>query len=257
MEIIKSKSNKKLSFIRELMEKPKERKRRGVFIVEGIKMVKEALELGLVEELYLSQSFYNKIEHEDFLIKTGFSLFSDELFSRISETVSPQGIMGLVKMPQYELSSVLHEDELKLLVLEGISDPGNLGTMIRTAEGAGITAVIISSDSVDLFNPKVVRSTMGSIFRLPFILTKNLTYTIKELKQMGLHFYAAHLKAEQSFQTVSYEKKSAVLIGNEARGLTDEITALCDSYIKIPMKGKVESLNASIAAALIMYEMTK
>lgn len=271
MEIITAKTNKRVAFIRSLLEKSKERKKHNSFVIEGIKMVNEALSLGLLDEVFLSESLAKSLDTNEFtgslkeeisilkhFISSGnkATVLSDALFQYVSETVTPQGALAIVKMPRYEIEEVLKQkDRIRLLVLENLGDPGNLGTIMRTAEAAGITAVIMSSETVNLFNPKVVRATMGSIFRLPFIITKDLEGTILNLKKSGIHFYAAHLKGEKDYKETSYHEKAGLLIGNEAKGLSDKIAELSDTYIKIPMKGKVESLNAAIAAAIIMYEM--
>ena len=126
--------------------------------------------------------------------------------------------------------------------------------MVRTGEGAGITGVIVNQTTVDLFNPKTIRSTMGSIYRVPFFVTKDLAGTISLLKEQQVNVYAAHLKGTLSYDEPDYKKKTAFLIGNEGNGLSDEIADLADTYIKIPMQGQVESLNAAISASLLMYE---
>ena len=165
-------------------------------------------------------------------------------------------------MPEYRLlekdflnQAYNKNGKIKLLILEDTADPGNLGTIMRTAEAAGVTGVIMSKGTVDIFNPKVVRSTMGSIFRLPFAYVEDLKEVIKELKKSGISFYATHLKGEKSYKAIKYSDRSAILIGNEARGLSDEVADLADIYVIIPMQGKVESLNAAVAAALMMYEV--
>ena len=145
--------------------------------------------------------------------------------------------------------------KIKLLILEDTADPGNLGTIMRTAEAAGVTGAIMGKGTVDIFNPKVVRSTMGSIFRLPFAYVDDLKSVILGLKRDGISFYATHLKGKESYRDISYSNKAGILIGNEARGLSDEIANLADTYVIIPMQGKVESLNAAVAAALMMYEV--
>ena len=180
----------------------------------------------------------------------------------MSETITPQGVLAVVGMPCYRLLDEDYLDKIysktgkiKLLILEDTSDPGNLGTIMRTAEAAGVTGVIMTKGTVDIFNPKVVRSTMGSIFRLPFAYVEDLKEVIKELKKEGISFYATHLKGEKSYKAIKYSDRSAILIGNEARGLSDEVADLADTYVLIPMQGRVESLNAAVAAALMMYEV--
>jgi TrmH family RNA methyltransferase len=141
--------------------------------------------------------------------------------------------------------------------LEDIRDPGNLGTMIRTAEGAGITGIIVSNATVDLYNPKVIRSTMGSIYRVPFYQAEDFYEILTEIKKHGVTIYAAHLSGIPYDTEGSFRKSCAFLIGNEANGLSQKASALADTLIKIPMAGKVESLNAAVAAAILMYETAR
>lgn len=279
MEIISSKDNKKIKYLRSLLEKGSARKKNRQFIVEGIKLVDEALVYGKVCEIIISESLYKEIIL-DGLIKNALladngknliayvnegnstTVVSDAVFKTVSETINPQGVVAVVTMPEYE---ILNEEflaqtynktgKIKLLILEDTADPGNLGTIMRTAEAAGVTGVIMGRGTVDIFNPKAVRSTMGSIFRLPFIYVEDVRETIRELKKYGISFYAAHLKGKQSYKDVKYSDKAGILIGNEARGLSPETAELADIYIIIPMQGKVESLNAAVAAALMMYEI--
>lgn len=279
MEIISSKDNKKIKYIRSLLEKGNIRKKNRQFVVEGIKLVDEALEYGKVLEIVLAESLYKEIisgdlsknvllaEHgkniTNYVKKTNSTtVVSDAVFKTVSETISPQGIAAIVEMPEYGLlekdffnQAYNKNGKIKLLILEDTADPGNLGTIMRTAEAAGVTGVIMSKGTVDISNPKVVRSTMGSIFRLPFAYVEDLKETIKELKTQGISFYATHLKGEKSYKAIKYSDRSAILIGNEARGLSDEVADLADTYVLIPMQGKVESLNAAVAAALMMYEV--
>lgn len=271
MEMIKSKDNKKLKNLRLLIEKASERRKQALFITEGLKMVNEAMSLGLAKHIFVSEAFLFSLENNKFtgslkkeaerfkdfhLENENMNTVSETIFKSFSETVSPQGILAITEMPSYDKKSIIDKkEEIKLIVVEDISDPGNLGTIVRTAEAAGMSALIMSKQTVDIFNPKVVRSTMGSIFRLPFFYEEDLSKTIVELKEEGISFYAAHLKGKKSYKEIDYSKKSAVIIGNEARGISEEIASLCDTYVKIPMHGQVESLNAAIAAALMMYEL--
>ena len=279
MEIISSKDNKKIKYIRGLMEKGSIRKKNRQFVVEGIKLVDEALKYGDVSEIVITESLYAEIVSGDLsdnalLAENGKNVIKyvensrstivvlDAVFNSVSETITPQGVLAVVGMPCYRLLDEDYLDKIysktgkiKLLILEDTSDPGNLGTIMRTAEAAGVTGVIMSKGTVDIFNPKVVRSTMGSIFRLPFAYVEDLKEVIKELKIQGISFYATHLKGEKSYKAIKYSDRSAILIGNEARGLSDEVADLADIYVIIPMQGKVESLNAAVAAALMMYEV--
>ena len=132
-----------------------------------------------------------------------------------------------------------------------------MGTIIRTAEGAGVKLVIMDSKCVDIYNPKVVRSTMGSIFRVPFIIADNLKEVIEIMKKKGIEAYAAHLNGDEYYEESTFSNSSIIMIGNEAKGLSDEISGMADKLIKIPMDGELESLNASVAAAILMYEARK
>jgi TrmH family RNA methyltransferase len=139
-------------------------------------------------------------------------------------------------------------------VLEDIQDPGNLGTMFRTGEGAGISGIIMTKNTVDLFSPKTVRATMGSIYRMPFFITEDLPQTLAELRMAGVHTFAAHLAAKQYYDQMDFTGACAFLVGNEGNGLKKETADLADTYLKIPMEGRLESLNAAVAASILMYE---
>ena len=140
------------------------------------------------------------------------------------------------------------------MILESIQDPGNLGTIIRTGEGAGISGVIVNKETVDLYNPKTIRGTMGSIYRIPVIVAQDLVSVVKELQQRGVEVFAAHLKGTKDMYDMDFRGGCAFLIGNEGNGLSDELSDVADTYLRIPMEGEVESLNAGIAASLLMYE---
>ncbi len=263
--MVTSSSNPQMKRIVQLNKKAKTRYEQRVFVAEGIKMCQEAPK-GQIETLYVSESFLAEPKNQGFLEDYSYEVVSDKVFSAVSDTKTPQGILCLVKMPQYSLEKLLGDFNVSkngdqpmekcphLLILEGIQDPGNLGTMMRTAEGAGVTGIVMSKTTVDIFNPKVVRSTMGSLFRVPFYLAEDLAGTINFLKKQGIIMYAAHLKGKLSYDQPDYRGACGFLIGNEGNGLTPETAALADQYIRIPMEGRVESLNASIAAALLMYE---
>lgn len=254
--MITSSSNQQMKNITALMKKAKTRKEQGLFVVEGRKMYEE-VPAEWLEKIYVSESFLQEKDAESLLAGREYEVVADAVFKSVSDTQTPQGIMCLVHMPRYELSELMRGKDTHLLIVESIQDPGNLGTMLRTGEGAGITGLIMNQTTVDLFNPKTIRSTMGSIYRVPFFVTDDLPRTIEDIKQEGVKVYAAHLKGKMQYDEPCYCEETAFLIGNEGNGLSDEIADRADTYIRIPMEGQVESLNAAISAALLMYETNR
>lgn len=257
MKMITSSANGKVKQIIQWQKKAKERRSAGVFLTEGFKMYEEAPEDD-VKEVYLACGARDKAlarpEIKEKLARTGYEEVSDDIFEKMSDTQTPQGILCVVRRPEYKLEQLLEGPSPLLMILENIQDPGNLGTIVRTGEGAGITGVIMNEGAVDIFNPKTVRATMGSIFRVPFIYVESLPETMARLRQKGIHTYAAHLEGERYYDGFSFCGGTAFLIGNEGSGLTRETAESAEEYIKIPMEGRVESLNAAIAASLLMYE---
>lgn len=254
--MITSSSNQQMKNVAMLMKKAKARKEQGLFVVEGKKMFTEVPKEWL-SGVYVSESFLSQEDAAELLEGADYEVVSDAVFKSISDTQTPQGILCLVKLPQYELSELLEGERTHLLVLESIQDPGNLGTMLRTGEGAGITGVIMNQTTVDLFNPKTIRSTMGSIYRVPYYISPDLEETVETLKKQGVKVYAAHLRGKMQYDEPDYTEASAFLIGNEGNGLSDAIADTADAYIRIPMEGQVESLNAAISATLLMYEANR
>lgn len=254
--MITSSSNPRMKHIIQLNKKAKTRYEERVFVVEGIKMCMETPKERM-EAMYVSESFLIEEKNRKLIEDYVYETVSDNVFSHISDTKTPQGILCLVKMPEYTLEDLLGEGNPHLLILENIQDPGNLGTMMRTGEGAGITGMIMNKNTVDIFHPKTIRSTMGSLFRVPFYITDDLEGTIRVLRAKGVRMYAAHLDGKVSYDKPDYTLPCGFLIGNEGNGLSRETAELADTYIRIPMEGKVESLNASVASALLMYEVNR
>ena len=250
--MITSTSNQQVKNLLQLRKKSKVRREQGVFVVEGVKMFREAPADWIVKT-YVSQEFLKK-EEASILKGREYEIVENRIFKTMSDTMTPQGILAVVRQPVSTLKKLLGEQNPFFMVLENIQDPGNLGTILRTAEGAGVTGILMSRDTVDIFNPKTIRSTMGSVYRVPFLYLENICGTVRELKSKGIHTYAAHLKGTGSYDEQDYTKGTAFLIGNEGNGLTDELANLSDTYIRIPMYGKVESLNAAVASAVLMYE---
>ncbi len=219
-------------------------------------MFREAPE-DLIDRIYVSESFLKTEAHRKELEGHTFEVLSDPVFLRVSDTKTPQGILCLMKMPDYSLESFLKEPGGLWLILENIQDPGNLGTMFRTGEGAGIRGIIMDEHTADIYNPKTIRSTMGAVYRVPFFVTGDLAETIRHLKDHQIRVYAAHLEGSVFYDEPDYRRGTAFLIGNEGNGLTEPIAAAADSYVKIPMGGQLESLNAAMAAGILMYEANR
>jgi TrmH family RNA methyltransferase len=154
----------------------------------------------------------------------------------------------------YDVEKIISGECPLIVILENLQDPGNLGTIIRTGEGAGVTGVIFNAGTVDIYNPKTIRSTMGSIYRVPFACVDSPEKLVDRLHEKGIHTYAAHLKGKTFYDSFSFKEPTAFMIGNEGNGLSATLSGKAEHYLKIPMEGKVESLNAAIAASLLMYE---
>lgn len=257
-DMITSMANQQMKNLAALQKKAKERKNQGLFVAEGPRMCLEAPR-EWISAIYVSESYLEDEKRKKELQAFDFSyeVVADAVFRSVSDTQTPKGIMTVVKKPEYRLEELLDGEQTHLLILENVQDPGNLGTMMRTGEGAGITGVIMSHTTVDLFNPKTIRSTMGSLYRVPYFITDNLQDTLLWVKQQGVHLYAAHLAGQKSYDEMDYTAACGFLIGNEGNGLTDETAHLADDYIRIPMAGQVESLNAAMSAGILMYECSR
>ena len=258
--MITSTSNAKVKRLVNLKKKRKLRDSEKVFLVEGIRMFREVPEEKVLE-IYVTESFYEK--QKELIIEkskaSGVSVevLADNVFEYVSDTKTPQGILCVVRQMDHTMETVAGGESPLLLVLDNLQDPGNLGTIVRTAEGAGVTGIVMSRDCVDIYNPKTIRSTMGSIYRMPFVYEENLVEAIAGLKEKKIHTYAAHLEGSCAYDEADYREGSAFFIGNEGNGLRDEVAARAERYIKIPMRGEVESLNAAIAASVLMFEAAR
>lgn len=255
--MISSTSNTQIKHVIALTKKVKTRKEDGLFVLEGIKMFQE-LPKDRIHKVYVSESFLKQKEQESILKDLVYESVSDQVFKVMSDTQTPQGILVLARQYSYSLEDVIkHKGAAHLVILETIQDPGNLGTILRAGEGAGVTGFIMDSGTADIYNPKVIRSTMGSICRVPFVYVDHLAATLRTLKDSGVRLFASHLKAVHNYDQEDYTGSIGFLVGNEANGLSDEISSMADCYIKIPMEGKVESLNAAVASSILMYEAAR
>ncbi len=255
--MITSRKNELVKDIRALMTKSSERKKRKCFIAEGLKMFREAPVTDIIKAVY-SESFGK--DHEDVLnfIKENeipFEILSDDVFSYISDTVTPQGIMTFIKKKHYETENLLKGEETFVLLLEATQDPGNLGAMLRSAEAAGASGIVMGTGTVDITSPKVVRASMGAVFRLPHLTCEDFCNTVIELKKNNVRIFATSPDTRKSLFDARLDGAVGFMIGNESNGLSDEAFELADELISIPMGGSIESLNAASAATLCMYEV--
>lgn len=258
--MISSGANTKVKQVILWQTKAKERREAGIFLTEGLKLFQEA-PIQTIQEVYITGSMLEAAQRQPELRcrleKTGWETVTDEVFAKMSDTQTPQGILCVLRRLAYEPEQLFDRPSPLLVLLEDIQDPGNLGTIMRTGEGAGVTGVIMTRGTVDLFHPKTVRATMGSIFRVPFLFVEELGEIIGKLHERGIRTYAAHLDGERYYDSFSFREGTAFLIGNEARGLRRETAELAQHYLKIPMEGELESLNAGVAASLLMYEANR
>ncbi len=262
--MITSTANPKIKRLFNLKRKRKAREEEGVFLAEGLRMAGEAPGKD-IRELYVSASFCQKEPDltEQIAQAGGVTpeVLSDSVFARVSDTQTPQGILLVLSQKTYSLDELLkpavNGEAPLLLILEDLQDPGNLGTLFRTAEAAGATGIVLSQDCVDLYNPKVIRSTMGSVFRMPFCYVEELPQAMGRIREEGIRIFAADLAGQMVYDQEDYRKPGAFLVGNEGNGLTQEALAAADRRIRIPMQGQVESLNASVAGALLLFEAAR
>ena len=256
-KVITSTSNGKVKQVVQWQGRAGRRREAGIFLAEGFKLFEEAPEEN-IQEVYLSEDTLERVAEDavlqEKLHRTGYETVSREVFCKMSDMKTPQGILCVVRRPEYALEQLINVPAPLLVVLESLQDPGNLGTILRAGEAAGITGVIMGGETADIFHPKTIRATMGSVFRVPFVQVESLKDILEILKRKNIRIYAAHLSGETCYDSFSFKEGTAFLIGNEGNGLTRETVGMADALLKIPMEGQVESLNASVAAALLMYE---
>jgi len=233
-----------------LLEKRKNRENEQKFVVEGERSVREAKD----HILYVIYS--RELEVVKWAKDLGMKTYkiSHEAFHKISAVESPQGVLAVCKTPEYHLKDILSANNPLIVFCVEIQDPGNLGTIIRTADAAGATGVILSKGTVELYNTKVVRSTMGSVFHLPIVQIKDNEETIKLLKKHKVNLIGSDLKSEKDVWSSNMRGATAILIGNEGAGIPKEILDECDELVLIPMPGKAESLNAGVSSSIFLYE---
>lgn len=267
--IISSEQNNKIKSLRKLYDK-RYRKKQGKYILEGFRIIKEALNAGAVfDDIYVTPEFY-KSDHGGQVLgllkkninidfnKISPVILESKLMNNIADTNNPQGIIAVVNEVQYNVEDVLDNSTL-LLLLDRIQDPGNMGTMIRTAVAAGVDGLIILKGSVDIYNLKVLRATMGSIFNIAFIKDLGLEEFIDLYRKKASNYtlVSTDISARKYYYDLDYRGKIIIAIGNEANGLNRKIVDISKYKVKIPIIGEIDSLNAAMAGGIILYEVLR
>ncbi|MBM7870070.1 TrmH family RNA methyltransferase [Clostridium pascui] len=256
MERITSKDNSSIKEVRKLKEK-KHRSFNKKFLVEGFRFVEEAIKSNFyIEELFIAEEALEKFYKYNFKYNimeyTKIYSVEDKLFKTIGNTENPQGILAIAR---YKDTKIKDTDGFYILA-DRIQDPGNMGTIIRSAHAAGALGVILTKGTVDVYNDKTLRSTMGSIFHIPIIEDTDLSIT-KTLQNNQFKILVSSLEESQDFYDINLNKNIIICVGNEGSGISDEILKLSDEKFKIPMPGKAESLNVAVAASVMMFERVR
>lgn len=259
--MITAKDNDKVKYTKSLL-KSKNRNKESKFIIEGYRILTLAIECNAkIDYVFINEDFEKKTEHVEFLeilksknINTYKT--TNKIFNGLVDTESTQGILAVVKFNQRTIQENLKDEHRFVVILDRIQDPGNMGTIIRTADAAGVDAIIALKGCVDIYNPKVIRSTMGSIFDMN-IIHATQEESVRLLKLKNFDIVSSYLDTDNYYDKVKYNYKTALVIGNEANGINDELVSKSDVLVKIPIYGKAESLNAAISSAILMYEIKK
>ena len=258
MQVISSKDNEFIKHIKKLKDK-KYRDINKEFIIEGIKLIKEAIEeKAEIKQIVICDNCQNsdiipkELMYE--IAKYECVYVTENIFKTISDVNTPQGILAIIGRNAREAEIDYTQDII--VALDDIQDPGNLGTILRTVDSIGLNQILVSKGTADSYNPKVVRSTMGAIFRVKIIECEDLEKTLKEVKKHKFELVITSLQTENSIYDVDYNKK-VIVIGNEANGVEQKIQDMADIKVKIPMLGKTESLNASVATGIVLYEYVR
>lgn len=248
MEILSSLKNPRVMLWRSLKER-KGRRESGCFLVEGAKMVQEALASGFPVEAVL----VDEARAGDFPLPAGVPVFGmpAHVLAAVCDTKTPQGIAAVVRAAFPERLGA------RIVALDGVQDPGNVGTIIRTADAAGLGGVILTPQCADPFSPKVLRATMGSIFRVPLRMVSDLSGEMLRLRESGMSVISSQLDGEPFYRRSGVGDSFCLLVGNEGNGISEAVKATATHRVKLPMRGGAESLNAAVAAGIMMYDLMR
>ncbi len=251
MQTITSMQNPKVSFWRGLKTRAA-RLEASLYIVEGLKMVNEALQLNLAKSLLIDM---DKLpEYQGLIDSASCEVFavSAHILASVCDTKTPQGVAALVKLPD---AAKLEDLGPHIVALDGVQDPGNVGTILRTADAAGFSGVLLSEECADLYSPKCLRATMGSIFRLRALMTPSLPETLVKLKETGYDLLSGELNGTPFYERTGVGSRLCLVIGSEGNGISKAVCDLCTHHLTLPMRGGAESLNAAVAAGIMMYDL--
>lgn len=243
------------------LNQKKYRESEGKYFIEGIKIVSEAIKQNIsMEETFVCPEILNKVrggkELCESLIEANLSInyIPENIFNEICSTETPQGVLAVISKPENNLNNLAFDRNGFYIVLDKVQDPGNLGTIIRTADAAGVDGMILSEGCTDVYNPKTLRSTMGSVFRVNIYENINLENALQKMKENGIKILASSINAQKYYFDEDFGNGTALVIGSEAHGISLTVQNLADSLIKIPMNEQIDSLNASVAAGILIYE---
>ena len=258
---ISSKDNERVKYTKSLL-KSKNRQKESKYIIEGYRILTLAIECNAdLDYVFINETFEDKEEHQNLLKRlddNNIKVFktTNKIFKDLVDTENTQGILGVIKFKERKIEHNINNKDKFVLILDRIQDPGNMGTIIRTADAAGVDSIIALKGSVDIYNPKVIRSTMGSIFDMNIIHCTQ-EECIKTLKEKDFKIVSSYLDTDNYYHETNYGNKIALVIGNEANGVNDDLINQSDILVKIPIYGNAESLNAAISSAILMYEIKK
>ncbi len=258
MQKITSKENELIKHIKKLKDK-KYRDLSNEYVIEGIKLVAEAIEeqapikyIIVCDDCEKNEGIPKELMYE--LAKNECIYVTENIFKYLTEVQTPQGILAVIEKST-KTEDIDYSQDI-IVALDEVQDPGNLGTILRTVDSIGLKQILVSKGTADSYNPKVVRATMGAIFRVKIIECEDLQKTLREIKKHKFKIVVSSLQTENSIYDIDYHKK-VIIIGNEANGVEAKIQEMADEKVKIPMLGKTESLNASVATGIILYEYVR
>ncbi|MCI9273347.1 MAG: RNA methyltransferase [Clostridiales bacterium] len=263
IQTITSRDNSLIKHAKKLMNSPRYRREQRQFVVEGMRLCLDAVASQVtIQSLFYTEQAekrYQSAVEQIGLIAAKRVKVSPSVMTYLTDTQTPQGVFCVcIALDKNECVYKMDNNPRRILALEDIQDPSNLGTILRTAEAMGIGGVLMSRGCCDIYSPKVLRGSMGAVFRIPFTITEDLPSSLDEMKKMGYWVYGAVPSRQAEPVTgMRFPERSAVVVGNEGNGLTDTCINACGGLVTIPMPGRAESLNAATAAGILLWEMVR